>query len=521
VFDYLLPEAKKFSVQIRQRQFTVNWWVWFISMLCLTALTGFMMVRTGPGANSVAWLIYLLSLASILYRPRYGIYLILFFALLGDNILLTWFPFVKNLSSMESLLYVHRALIFSPLETFLVITFLAWLVRGSFQRNLKFHRGPLLWPVVVLIGLTIFGLFYGILRGGNLTIALWEARPLFYLLIILVLTNNLIEKREHVSNLMWFIMLGLGIEAVAGNYFFFARLKGSLEGIATITEHSAAIHMNTFFIYLAAVWLFKASLTKRLFLPFLLPVFLLTYLATQRRAAFLALVIALLLFALILYLDHRHLFWAVVPLAFLIGMVYLGIFWNSQGAIGQPARAVKSIVAEDQASVRDQSSNLYRRLENINSLFTIRQNKITGVGFGQKYYMLVQLPDISFFEWWEYFIHNSVLWMWLKTGLAGFLTMLFMLGVSIKTGAQVFRRMKHPELSAAALTITLYIVMYSVFTYVDVSWDTQSLLYLGAGLGVLNRLDKINELSDEEPAWRRPWARIQLADITGKAIYVR
>jgi O-antigen ligase len=511
VFDYLIPEKNKFNIRIRQHQWAVNWWLWFLGMLGITAVAGFMMVRNGPGAHSISWLVYLLCAAAILYRPRYGVYLILFLALMGDNVLIPWFPFTKNFSSPESLLFIHRSLIISPLETFLVLTFLSWLLQRSFQRKFKFHRGPLLWPVVLLLVLTVFGLIYGILRNGNLTIALWEARPLFYLLVMVLLANNLIEKRQHVSSLMWFIMLALGVEAVAGVYFVFFVLEGRLSSVNTITEHSAAIHMNTYFIYIATIWLYKASPAKRLLLPVMLPFVLITYLSTQRRAAFLALFIALFFFAVVLYLDHRRWFWILVPPCLLLGSIYLGIFWNSEGTLGQPARAIKSVVAEEQSSIRDQSSNIYRRLENINSLYTIKQNIFTGIGFGQKYYMLVQLPDISFFEWWEYFIHNSILWIWLKTGLLGFLTMLFMLGSSIKRGAQVFRRMKHPELSAAALTFTLYIVMFTVFTYVDISWDTQSLLYLGAGLGLLNRLDEIDELPEEEPALRRPWEKLKQA----------
>ena len=47
-----------------------------------------------------------------------------------DQILLPAYPFIKNFTSAESLFYVeNRGLIFSPLETYLVLTLLSWLVR--------------------------------------------------------------------------------------------------------------------------------------------------------------------------------------------------------------------------------------------------------------------------------------------------------------------------------------------------------------------------------------------------------
>ena len=42
-----------------------------------------------------------------------------FFAILGDPSISDWYPFTKNFSSVESILYVSNSTIFSPLDVFL------------------------------------------------------------------------------------------------------------------------------------------------------------------------------------------------------------------------------------------------------------------------------------------------------------------------------------------------------------------------------------------------------------------
>ena len=127
------------------------------------------------------------------------------------------------------------------------------------------------------------------------------------------------------------------------------------------------------------------------------------------------------------------------------------------------------------------------------------------MGFGNKFFILVPMPDISFFEWWEYITHNSVIWIWMKTGMGGFFSMIFLVGMSLMTGVRSLLRMPGGDLSAAALTMLLYIVMHFVYAYVDMSWDTQSMVYVGAAMGVLNSLERIVEQPVPTPFKRWVW----------------
>ena len=504
MIDTIAPRPQWVNIYEQQRRANRTWTYWYLCLLGLTGLFSFFMMMTGPGPILIGGIIFLATVGLICYRPRFGIYMILFFSLIGDKTLLRWYPFSKNLSSAESLLYIHDAFIFSPLEFYLVLTLLAWLGRGLIYRSLDLFRGALFWPSIIISAFLLGGFIYGVGTGGNTNIALWEVRPIFYLPIMLILVSNLIQTREHVTQLVWTAMGAIFVEGLIGTFHYVFKLRMSLAGVQTITEHSAAIHINTFFVLLLTSWLYKASPSKRFGLLLMVPPVALTYIATQRRSAFLSLGIALLLILILIYIEKRELFWSIAPIIVVGGLCYLAVFWNSNSAIGLPAQAVKSIIAPDPNS-KDASSNLYRELENTNISFTIHNAPLTGVGFGQKFHIIVPMPDISFFVWWEYIVHNSVLWVWLKTGVLGFIAMIFFMGYSIMTGVRSMRTVVGNDLKAVAVAATLYLVMHYSYAYVDMSWDGQSMLYVGAMMGLVSRLEQVSALPVAVRPKRWPW----------------
>ena len=491
------------TAPVRSLRSSIIWLTWFSGLLAISALLTLVMVRSEPGQSFFAWVVFLSGIAVILYQPRYGIYLVAFFGLAGDGILTPWFPFVKNFSSQESLLYINDALIINPLEAYIALIFISWLIRAVSQRKINFYSGPLLIPALVFLGFVIFGLYYGLSTRGNVNIALWESRPMFYMVAMIILVSNLLTEREHYANLLWSALLGLFFEALAGNYYYFVSLRADLTNMTAITDHPAAVHMNTVFVFFLGSMLYKISSAKRVALLFIVPFIFLTYIGTQRRAAFVALAAALILIAVLLYLENRRAFWLIVPITSLILFAYVVAFWNVTHPLGLPAQAIKSVIAPNSVGIADRGSNVYREIENINLNFTIQQKPITGIGFGQKFYIIAPLPNISWFDWWQYFPHNSFIWIWLKTGVFGFAAMLFLMGSTIMLGARTLWRMPRNELSVVALTAVLYVVMQLMFSYVDIGWDSQSVLYLGIMMGIINSLEHV--VAKPVPVPKKRW----------------
>lgn len=477
-------------------------------MLGLSTLLGLLMLRRGPSPALIGWIIYFCCIALIFYRPRYGLYFSLGFALAGDGNLTPWYPFIKNLSSYESLFFVSNGLSFSPLELTLGITLVAWLIPAWGQRRLSLFTGPIFWPMLVFTGFITFGLVYGIARGGNIVIALWAVRGIYVMPLAFVLTSNLIETRDQIRCLIWWGVAGIFADAVAGFIYVANVLQFNVLQVQSIAEHSYSIHINTIFVLLGAVWYYRGRAPQRILLPLMLPILTYSMYANQRRAGYVALAAAVVLAAILLYWENRSLFLRVVPIAALLAAVYLAMFWNGGGGpIGAPAYKLRMAIAPIPGS-EEESSNLYRALENINTMFTIRSSPLTGVGFGNKFYSLVALPDISFFIWYEYFTHNSVLWLWMQAGLGAFLSFLFLLGKTMMVGAQRILTMPRDDMSAIVLTALGYVLMYLIFAYVDMAYDPQSMMYLGAMMGILNAADRIAARPVPVPPQRWPWQRL-------------
>lgn len=481
------------------------WRFWFLALMIFAGVIGLLMWHSGPAPSFIAWILYIVGVSVILIKPRYGLYMVVFLTLAGDFRLTPWYPFTKNFSSQESLLYLHDAVIVSPLEMYIGLLYLSWLGRGIMQRKLRFYSGPLFWPTLVFAGFMAFGLVWGIARGGNLNIGLWESRAIFYMPLIMILGSNLLKTPKHINTLIWWAISALFVETLIGNHYYFIVLNRDLSLVNRIAAHSSAIHINTIFVLLMSAWIFGASYAKRLSLPIMLPFVTLTYIAMQRRSGFLTLGIALVLLVIILYRENHRLFMAAVPALTLVGIVYTGVFWNSSGALGLPAQAVKSVFAQEQASAEDVASDIYRQLENINISFTIHQEPLTGIGFGQPFYIIAPMPDISHFVFWEYITHNSIVWIWMKTGVGGFFSMLFLIGLSIMTGLRVLPRLFDPDLKAILLTAILYIIMHFTYAYVDMSWDIESMVYLGVMLGIINGLEQVALQPTAVSPRRWPW----------------
>ncbi len=480
-----------------------TFWVWMAFMAVASVICSVLLLGRDANPGVMAWIIYIAGVVAIFRQPRYGVYFIVFFGLIADKALMFWYPFALNLSSGESLMFLDKSIKFSPLEIYLVLTLISWLLHGLARRDLKFNKGFMSIPALIWAGFMGFGFFTGMTHGGNFNIGLWECRAMFYLPCMVVLTGSTFEKREQLSLLLWLAMLALFIMGgLVGVYTFIFVLHGTAGRIECIVEHAAAVRMNTLFVFAMASHMFKASKLKRVLLPLMCPLVLITYMVSQRRAAYISLVLGIVMIFVVMFIVNRKLFMRIVPVVAIMGIGYLGAFWNNSGTLGLPARAIKSMVVSNGGSAQENSSNEYRVIENTNDIYTVKQAAIMGVGFGHVFYIIAPMPDISFFEWWQYIVHNSIIYIWMKTGIGGFTSMLLMISMALIMGVRALFKMPVGEMGAITMTALLYIFIHYVYAYVDMSWDPQSMLYIGTMMGVLNCVEKIAANIPRDPPLR-------------------
>lgn len=467
-----------------------------ILLVIFGTITAFLVLQTTPDWTNLAWVAFAITLIAIVCEPRLGIYAVMFFSLVGDIKISAYLPFDKNLSSAESIFYLHDSAAVSPVEIMFALTAISWLLRLILRRELyKIKYGGNFWVVSAFMTFVVIALFWGILRRGDIFIAQLEVRPILYIFIMLVLTRNLITNPKQINILFWCIMFALFIEGILA-YQYVATYPLLIND--ELTEHSASIHYNTMYVLWFASWVVRnGSWYKRTFLFLLFPPVLYSYYVSDRRSAMLSVIIAIGLIFLFLYQERKLLFQILVPTLIVGGIAYLGIFWNNTSALGKPAQTIKSVVAEEESNEKDQSSNYYRILENFNSYYTITQNPIMGVGFGNKFLQAVQMPDISFFIFWEYITHNSILWIWMQSGVFGFITMLYMVSTGIMNGARVAWKLPSSELKVFAIVCATFLFMHFIYAYVDISWTSQSLLYAGTVLGLISVMEDYQKRLEE------------------------
>jgi len=437
---------------------------------------------------AVVMLFAFLTLALIFWRPVIGLYialsLALFFEALSDD----------PLMSPGRSLYIGLAgLTISPFELLCVLTLISWLTRGIASRNLAFRGGRLGWQMLLFATSLAFGMTRGALSGGNMYAGLWEARFLLALIICYILSANTIRTKRHVAILLTITLVAPSMFAVEGIYRHFALINtGRLQQpIDAAWGHESALFLGIVLLLILAKWILGTGSWQRQVGLILVPVVGFTLLVSQRRASYIAVVVAFLAFSVVFLIAHRKAFLRVSLPFLLLGSLYFPLFWNDSTFLGQPARAFRSLIQPDP---RDAASNLYRDLEKINVRATIEDNPLLGVGFGHEFRLVVALPDISTWPLWRYEPHNNILWIWLKTGAFGFAIFWVLMGNALAHAAHLVRTLREPTLATFALMSLGVIVCSLTFCWVDTGFTLPRFtVFLGTIMGALSVLDELDD----------------------------
>lgn len=438
-----------------------------------------------------------LLLAAWIWRPREALAATVALALVSDIVTVWWWPYLKNLSSQESVMFLANSISFSPFEITLV-----WALAVTAYRNLVttgrlYRTGPLMLPLLVFLTFLLFGVVNGLASGGDSRAAIFEVRSLLYLPLLYLLVINVCHRQRDFRLLFAAALCAVLAQALLSIHFLFTTIDADARAeLESLNEHGSSLGMNMLFVFLIVALLYQgvhAALRVALFVA-TIPV-IWVYFVAERRVAVIGLAAAMLLLAVLLFLRQRRTFWKVIPVLAIVGIGYLGAFWNSDTTAGFPAQAVKGAIAPAELSAADQSSNNYREIEKYNLHVTIRSSPVTGIGFGQPFLRPIPLASISFFEFHEYLPHNSLLWVWIKTGFGGFVTVLYILGRTVMDGAERARRAP-PGIDAMVATCSvLFTVMYAVYLYVEIAWEPRNVLLLAVAMALCT-----GKLDDESEA---------------------
>ena len=242
-------------------------------------------------------------------------------------------------------------------------------------------------------------------------------------------------------------------------------------------------------------FLYGAPRGQRIAALLALPLVLVPFLANQRRAGSLALIIALALLCLVtisLLPGKRLVLFGGLILAAAVLPFYAALSWNAESLAGEPVRAVKSGISPES---RDLASNEYRDAENFNLEYTVRHSPLVGIGFGKEMTVVWPLPDISDqFAWYKIAPHNSLLWIMMTTGIGGFVLFWYVVGLASVGTLQAARRLTAHVDKGIAVFALLMLASLLVFALLDQGLlSMRTMIFMGVLLGVVFALPRLSE----------------------------
>src|SRR6056297_3461318 len=188
--------------------------IFWLALFFLT-LFGVGLILTAGDVLFVAFICYM-TLVFVLSFIRIDISLYLFMAsvMFLDQYPIPNFPsyteklnFFSNLKEIDYIPYFHTGM-FSPAEMHLAFLTISLLLYSILKLNIRFKPIPAPLPYVGFFGVMMFAMAFGLSRGGDFLVSLWEVRALFYLALIVILVSQIISTKEQIKNLVWIFIAG-------------------------------------------------------------------------------------------------------------------------------------------------------------------------------------------------------------------------------------------------------------------------------------------------------------------------
>lgn len=489
-----------------------------MGMLCLV----FLLVAAGASIGfSMTLGIFgvLIVLLLTLRWPTVG-----FFVALGCTLLIEQDP-LPVFGSKAPMLYIFywptalQGLPDRPIGFFMLFVLLVLMVHNLLKRRKAVQGGGLLLPYAFLLLCVAWGTVHGLNTGGDLKLTVNEVRSFWYLFLGYVLAYNLIRSQKHLKYLLWFIIICAGLKALEGVYIYVVVIHGDLADYHEIMSHEESYFWIAILLLIVLFSLHYKYRPQFYTALALTPFLLISLVANNRRADFVALLVGVLVAWVIIFFARpqaRKSLVAVLISALVVIGAYVAIFYNGQGGFSEPARAIVSVFHADPT---DAASNLYRDIEDYDLKYTVKANPL-GLGFGKPFLQPILLPDISNDDpIYNVIPHNSIYWVWMTLGPMGYFALWYLFGSIIVRGCIYARKLQDKYLKLIAIYVVGMVMMEIIVAFADYQlYAYRNVIYVGILAGVLMKLPKLEreqekgvyltpDLADKQNEWKRRGGR--------------
>ena len=427
---------------------------------------------------------------AIAARPVVGVYLLFGIAILLEQfVILGLQPITVGTHVYQNLsAYTEIPLRLSIVDLLLLLTAISWAAHVVTGRSPRPRAGPFGGAVAGYGMVFVLGTAIGAARGGawDLDATLAELRGPVQLCATYFLAANLIRSRADLRILVYELVVLVGVKGLQGilNFLDSFAVAYNLEAV---TGHEDVIFFDLAIALAAAALILRVRSRLAFAVLAVQPLIIGAEVLTERRVGFVALGVVLLIVPLLAFRTEPRRALAFAAVGALAAVAYITVFWDSAGPLGEPIRAVRSVVDNSSSlSRRDQMSDDWRVTENSNIAFTIQQLPLTGVGLGQEYLLERAPPPLPpAFTYWRYITHNALLWLWLKAGPIGALALWFLVARVVAVGSASAAGIRDLELRWFAFLPVCLIAIQIVFSAVELGLSySRTMIVLGGALGM-------------------------------------
>lgn len=338
-------------------------------------------------------------------------------------------------------------------------------------------------PLLIIVGAT-----FGVLYGNDFSTILTQTRSMVTLPLWVFIGYTVFNR--HSDQLRFYVVLVLAMifKSLQGLYYHYIVLGGEKGEREFLVEHIT----STFLVTAIFALLFWAAikyqrLMQRLFM-IAIPISLLlaAFLLNDRRAALIGVLFSVVV--LVVSLPIRMMI-RLIPLTLLGAMgicVFLVVTWDYRGALGFPAKTIRSLMDPEESSAG------YRKVEDANLLLAVASEPLTGLGFGRRFPVIYELPDIAgIYAEFDLVPHNTLLYVWTFAGPTGMAAFGVFMVLSLTTALRLWRSGPLQVVGVLGGLGTIVLISGLVFIYADLGLrEVRLMALMGSVAGGLLALQR-------------------------------
>jgi len=409
-----------------------------------------------------------------------------------------------------------KPLFMSGMDILLVALVLIALSREGARAKIdRAERVPTPRPMVKLAFVsfagTAFTLLNGAVRGGDMSMALWQMDRVVYLpLLFLLFHLGLRGPADHLA-LGKIVLVAASLRAIAAAIIIHTvYMEPDPNGIVQIlpyatTHHDSVLFATGFVVCLALAFTRPGPRTMRA-VYIALPILILGMISNHRRMVWVQ--ASLVPIALYVVTPTNAMKRKLQRIALMVLPIFVGycmIGWNSESNVFKPAKIIRSVVDS-----KSDNSTLWRDIENFDLISTIRENPIFGTGYGHEYNEVVMLPQVDYpLE--KFLPHNSILGMLSYSGYVGFAAVTLLWAAGAFFAMRAYYASTAPIDRAAAISCFGVVLVYLIQCWGDLGLGAPTGIFL-----VAPALAIAGKLAVARGAWQEGKSTLQAPAATGR-----